>query len=360
MSSSTGRRCVLGLSLVKGISPILGQVLARGEDPREIFGMTAPRLAERLGLEASAAAVAARERDAIDLDAEEERLREVGAWITYLGDIDYPQALAATPHPPSILYVKGTIPEGPAVALVGSRKASPYGTSAAHKLARELAEARVTVVSGYALGIDYAAHRAAVDAGGKTIAVLGCGIDICYPARHAAFAPQVVRSGCFISELAIGTPPLPQHFPMRNRIISGLSVATVVVEAAVNSGSLYTADFALAQGREVLAVPGSIYSPLCEGTNALLADGAGPVRSAEDIFDAVGLEAPERAEARRERLSEQEAQLLRILGAEALGIDELVGRSSLAAAEVSTTLVLLEMKAAVRRGLDQRYVATGG
>jgi len=163
-----------------------------------------------------------------------------------------------------------------------------------------------------------------------------------------------------MSELPLGTPPLKQHFPARNRIISGLSLATVVVEAGRNSGALYTADFALTQGREVLAVPGSIYAPLCEGTNALLADGAGPARSAEDVLDAIGVEAPQRAQAKLERLSGLEAELIGFLQTEALGIDDLVGRSARSAAEISTTLTLLELKALVRRGYDQRYVATGG
>ncbi len=358
MSAGRRRRCVLALSLARSLAPVLGRLLRSGTDPEELLGLSAHVLAERLDVSQAAAEKVVRELKTVDAAREEARLRSAGVWITSLADEDYPAALASAPSPPALLYVKGEIPREPAVAVVGSRRATAYGLAAAEKLGRELAEAEVTVVSGYALGIDFAAHKAAVDAGGSTIAVLGCGLDVSYPRQHGYFADSILESGCFVSELPLGTPPLKQHFPARNRIISGLGMATVVVEAGRNSGSLYTADFALAQGREVLAVPGSIYAPLCAGTNALLADGAGPARGAEDILDAIGVEAPERAKAKLERLSKVEAEILGFLGAEALGIDELTGRSAREAAEVSTALTLLEMKALVRRGLDQRYVAT--
>lgn len=350
------RRCVLGLSLMKALHGNLTRLLLARRDPASLYRALVPELSSEWGLSETLARRIVAERSAVDLDRESQRLEDSGARIVCVLDPDYPAALASTPSPPAVLYVKGKMPEGPAVAVVGSRKASAYGLATAEKIARELAEAHVTVVSGFALGIDHAAHKAALDAGGTTIAVMGNGVDICYPRRHAALVPRLMEAGCFVSEFSLGTPPLAQNFPARNRIISGLSLATVIVEAAANSGSLYTADFALAQGREVLAVPGSIYSPTCEGTNALLADGAGPARCAGDVFDTIGLEAPERTAARRERLSEREAGLVKLLGAEALTVEELVARSSKAAEEISTALTLLEIKGIVRRGFDQRFV----
>lgn len=351
---------MLGLTLLPSLSRSLTQLVATRPDPEAVFRASARELHLRWGLPEGVARKAVAERAALDLDRELDKLRKCGAQTISILDEQYPKTLARIPRPPPLLYVKGNVmPDGPCVAVVGSRKASAYGLAAAEQLAGELAAASVTVVSGFALGIDHAAHRAVLDAGGTTIAVLGCGIDICYPRRHAAFVPSILRSGCFISELPVGTPPLSYHFPMRNRIISGLSLATVVVEAAVNSGALYTADFALAQGREVLAVPGSIHAATSAGTNALLADGAAPARCAEDIFDAVGLETPERALTRRERLSEGEAALVGLLLGRPSGVDELAAMSSRPAEEVSAILTILEVRGIVRRGMDQQYVAVG-
>ncbi len=216
----------------------------------------------------------------------------------------------------------------------------------------------MTVVSGFALGIDIASHRAVLEKGGKTIAVLGSGVDVWYPRRHACIGKDLVRQGCFVSDFPLGTPPLAHHFPVRNRIISGLSLATVVVEADLNSGSLYTADYALAQGREVLAVPGSIFSEKSRGTNALLADGAWAVRDAEDIFDAIGLEPPERAASRKERLSKGEAAVIAAFEGQPLAVEEVVRRAKRPAEEVAAVLTLLEIKGLARRGIDQRYLVT--
>lgn len=351
------KRCyVLGLSLVPSLSAVLGGFLAAGADPEELYRASRLTLSSRWGMNAALAERIVAERATVRLEREKEKVLAARAWITSVIDDDYPAALRSTPRPPALLYVRGALPDGPAVAVVGSRKATTYGLSAAQKLARELAEAGVTVVSGLALGIDCAAHKAALEAGGATLAVLGCGIDSCYPRRNAFLVPKILESGAIVSELPVGAPPLPHHFPMRNRIISGLSSATVIVEAAANSGSLYTADFALAQGRDVLAVPGSIYSPTSAGTNALLADGAGPARCAEDIFDAIGLEPPERSAARRQEMTEAERNLVQTLAGEPLSAGEITGRCGLPPAQISTLLTLLEIKGVVRRGLDQRFV----
>ena len=218
--------------------------------------------------------------------------------VCRLGRRELPPLLAAIHDPPPQLYVR----EGPAaellalpaVAVVGARACSPYGAQVARTLARELAAAGVCVVSGMARGIDAEAHRGALEAGGPTVAVLGCGIDRDYPAAHAELARRIGAVGLVVSEYEPGVEPAPWRFPARNRIISGLCAATVVVEARERSGALITADFALEEGREVFAVPGEITSSLSKGTNALLRSGATPLTGAADVLEHFGLE-PESA-----------------------------------------------------------------
>lgn len=205
-------------------------------------------------------------------------------------DAEYPSALLDHPLPPPVLYLRGTIPPGPSVAMVGSRKMNDYGRRAAELFAGRLAESGVTVVSGFARGIDTVAHRAAVQAkGGHTVAVLGCGLDIDYPRGNAQLAIEVAERGAMVSEFAFGVPPRRWHFPIRNRVIAGLADCTLVVQAAPRSGSLITAHLALELGRDVYAVPGSIFDELGQGTNDLIADGAIPARTPNDILEGLPL-----------------------------------------------------------------------
>jgi DNA processing protein len=205
------------------------------------------------------------------------------------GDVCYPPALAAIHDPPATLWIRGqaSVLCTPSVAIVGSRAASPYALEVARRLGADLARRDVTVVSGMARGVDSAAHLGALDGGGSTIAVFGCGADVIYPSEHAALSERICECGTIVSEFPPGTLPLPYHFPRRNRIISGLSLAVVVVEAAEGSGSLITADFALEQGRAVLAVPGNILGGRNYGAHALLRDGAKLVECADDILEEV-------------------------------------------------------------------------
>ena len=206
-------------------------------------------------------------------------------------DPSYPAALAAIADPPFVLWTRGrgiAALERPAVALVGSRAASPHGLAVAERLGADLAARGIVVVSGLARGVDSAAHRGALDGGGSTVAVLGSGADVIYPPEHAALAREIERTGVVMSELAPGTPPLPLFFPLRNRIISGLSRAVVVIEAGEKSGSLITARLALDQGREVLAVPGNVLSGRNRGAHGLLRDGAKIVEDADDILEELG------------------------------------------------------------------------
>lgn len=265
-------------------------------------------------------------------------------------DREFPALLAQLHDPPTELYVRGSRDwlAQPAVAVVGARSCSAYGASVARTLGRELATAGLVVVSGLARGIDGEAHRGALEGGGLTVAVLGCGIDRDYPRAHAGLAERIRASGAVVSEYPPGTEPAPWRFPARNRIIAGLSLATVVVEARERSGALITADFALELGREVFAVPGEITAALSAGTNDLLRQGAAPLLSAADVLGALGLEPPELPPL--PPVSPAAASVLRLLAdgpREADGIARLAGRSS---AEVAAALVELELAGLVEQG----------
>jgi DNA processing protein len=258
---------------------------------------------------------------------------------------ELPPLLAAIHDPPPELYVRESaepveLLAQPAVAIVGARACSPYGAQVARTLARELAAAGVCVVSGMARGIDAEAHRGALEAGGPTVAVLGCGIDRDYPAAHAELALRIGAMGLVVSEYGPGVEPAPWRFPARNRIISGLCVATVVVEARERSGALITADFALEEGRDVFAVPGEITSALSAGTNALLRSGAAPLLSSADVLGTLGIEA---ARAREPPGGEAAAAVLALLADGPASSDELVRRSGLAVEAVAAALVELEL-----------------
>ena len=226
-----------------------------------------------------------RPQEAPGLAEQLRRLRKGSVRILTLCDPDYPALLREIHDPPPILFHRGlALPDRPAVAVVGARRATRAGLEAARILSSQLAAAGVLVVSGFARGVDAVAHRAALDAGGHTIAVLGCGADVCYPPEQARLLEALLLSGTLLSEFPLGTPPAPFQFPIRNRVIAGLARITLVVEAAEKSGSLITARCATDYGRDVAAVPGSILSPQCAGSNALLKDGAILVRTAEDLL----------------------------------------------------------------------------
>jgi DNA processing protein len=275
----------------------------------------------------------------------------------------YPPCLAAIIDPPPALWVRGDAAalERPAVAIVGSRAGSPYALAVAEKLAGELAERGVAIVSGLARGVDSAAHRGALSANGVTVAVLGCGADIVYPAEHRALAREITASGAVLSELVPGTVPLPMFFPQRNRIISGVSRAVVIVEAGEKSGSLITARCALDQGRDVLAVPGNVLTGRNRGGHALIRDGAKIVETADDILEELGLpfaapagEAPICAEG--EPACAGDAVLMSLPPGEACDLDGLAARTGLPAARLLPRLLELELQGFVRRAGGGRFV----
>jgi DNA processing protein len=256
----------------------------------------------------------------------------------------YPPLLRSIPDPPTTLWLRGEasaeLLSRPAVAIVGARACSSYGRSVARSLGRELASAGLVVVSGMARGIDGEAHRGALDVGGVTVAVLGCGIDRDYPAAHRDLARRIVEKGLIVSEYEPGVEPAPWRFPARNRIIAGLCVATVVVEARERSGALITADFALEDGREVMVVPGEITSAVSAGSNALLRLGATPVTAAADVLEAYGIEPKVEPVAAPEGLG---GDLLRRLADGPASIDELARAADVAPGEVAAALIELEL-----------------
>jgi len=268
--------------------------------------------------------------------------------VIVLSRRDLPPLLSAIHDPPARLYLRGTgepdLLSRTAVAVVGARACSPYGSQVARMLGRELAAAGVVVVSGLARGIDGEAHRGALEARGLTVAVLGCGIDRDYPGAHASLARDIAERSLLVSEYEPGIEPAPWRFPARNRIIAGLCVATIVVEARERSGALITADFALEEGREVFAVPGEITSALSAGTNALLRLGATPLTSAADVLESLGMEPPR---AVPPTISEVAASLLERLPA---SVDELVRSSGLSVAEVAAAVAELEIAGLAAEG----------
>ncbi len=273
----------------------------------------------------------------------------------------YPARLRRIADPPPLLYARGEVrPEEAAVAIVGSRRGTATGRLVTERLAAGLAQYGVTVVSGLARGIDAVAHRAALEAGGRTIAVLGCGPDIVYPPEHGELFAAITRSGCVLSEFSPGTPPLAHHFPRRNRIIAGLALGVVVIEGDARSGALSTAASALNEGREVMATPGSVLNPLTRAPHALLRQGATLVESAEEVLAAVGLAVDPAAlgvglAAGPEEQPEGAAALVwQALGNEPAHIDEIVDGSALPAAEVAALLIELELRGLVR-GLPGKH-----
>ncbi|HSD54657.1 MAG TPA: DNA-processing protein DprA [Burkholderiales bacterium] len=310
-----------------------------------------------LGLPPGAIA-ALRQPDPAALAADERWLAAANRTLVGYGTPAYPPLLAAIEDAPLVLFVEGDADALglPQLAMVGARNPTAIGRDTAAQFAEHLARAGLAITSGLALGIDAASHRGALAGGGRTIAVQGCGPDRVYPAEHTALAREIAAHGALVSEFPTGVPPLPEHFPRRNRIISGLAVGTLVVEAALASGSLITARRAGEQGREVFAIPGSIHSPLSRGCHRLIRDGAKLVESADDIFTELGaLLGGLRPGKERSETSEQQAEsgrrldkeyeiLLDALGFEPAGIDALVSRTGLKTDAVASMLLILELE----------------
>jgi DNA processing protein len=361
LAADENLRCWLALRSIRGIGDVTARQLG------EAFGSGSAVLhadvatLERAGLRRDVAREIARFARWVEVDREVSRARALGADLLCLDDDRYPKALRFTADPPPVLYVSGRIDtvDTEAIAIVGSRAASPYGLAVGERLARELAGCGITIVSGLAIGIDGAAHRGALRAGGRTIAVLGCGIDQVYPFRHRKLAAEIASRGALVSELPIGTPPLGPNFPRRNRIVSGLALGVVVVEASERSGSLITARLAAEQGREVFAVPGEAGLERTRGTHRLIRRGARLVESAADVIeDALPWRTratPMDSSSPGPAVSADGAKMLSAFKNVAEHVDRLIERSGFEAALALQTLLELELAGEVVRHPGMMY-----
>ncbi len=350
----------LGFNLVRGIGPmrlrmlldLFGDIRSAWEASEQILRETK---LDRRSLENFL-----KVRHEVNLDEVLRHVERVSAQVLTWDSLDYPGLLRQIADAPPVLFVRGTLTPADewSVALVGTRKATVYGREVAHRLATDLVQNRVTLVSGLARGIDCIAHQAALEAGGRTLAILGSGVDYIYPAEHRKLAEAIVENGALISDYPLGTRPEAANFPARNRIISGLSLGVVVVEADVKSGALITADFALDHGREVFAVPGSILSPASAGCNRLLRDGASIVTEVGDILETLHLDQVSEKQLAREVLlsNPTEAAILERLTAEPRHLDELSREIALPVEAISSTLVMMELKGIARQVAPLQYV----
>ena len=289
-----------------------------------------------------------------------ERLESVRMTLITIGEDDYPAALREIHDPPLAVFLRGRLaPEKPSIAIVGMRKATAYGLEAARWLARGLAAAGLSVVSGAAYGIDAAAHNGALEASGHTCAVLGAGVDVVYPRSHAKLFARIEESGALLSEYFPGTEPRPYQFPARNRIIAGFSRAVIVVEAGERSGALITAELALAEGRDVLAVPGQVFSPASRGTHKLLRAGAAIVTSPDEVLEELGLDvfsgAPAGATDSTEGLRPDEVSILAALDSGPTDVESIAGAAGLHVARAVSLLGEMELARLVTRAAGNRY-----
>jgi DNA processing protein len=303
-------------------------------------------------------------RKKLNLTAEVNKVKRVGASLLTLLDEGYPALLKTLPDAPPLLYVLGTLypQDGRALAIVGTRKATKYGRDAAHDLSKQLAGQGVTIISGLAHGIDTVAHQGSIEGGGRTIAVLGSGIDIIYPRENRDLARKIIEYGALVSEFPIGMQPDKRNFPRRNRVISGMALGVLVVEAPLGSGALITAETAGYQGRDVFAIPASIYNPMGSGTNRLIQDGAKLIMNANDILTELNIAHTNiQARATTEHISPAnatEAALLQHLNAEPLHVDDLVRLSQLSISVVMSTLTILELKGLAQMVGHMQYCLT--
>lgn len=343
----------IAFNKVRGIGPARLRALLDTFGSAEAAWLAPEAAVGEVGLDRRSLGNLLEARRRLDPEAELARVQRAGVDVVTWVDPRYPARLLTINDPPPVLYLRGELrPEDDwAVALVGTRRASAYGREAARVLAEDLARAGATIVSGLAVGIDSQAHRAALEAGGRTLAVLGSGVDVIYPWENSRLAGEIAQHGAVISEYALGTQPEASNFPPRNRIISGLSRGIIVVEAGEQSGALITADFAADQGRDVFAVPGSIFARNSQGTNKLIRDGATPVLSANDVLEALNLTAvPQQIEAHMLFPTDAtEARLLEQLAEEPMHVDEVSRSTGLPIAAVTSTLALMELKGLVRQ-----------
>ena len=368
---SSGIQLWLQLIRVEGIGPTLfGRVLNYFGGVERILGASVSELTKVEGIGHKTAEMIARSRNAFDAEKELALADKLGVWVIHLQDDRYPPALKAIYDPPPVLYVKGTLERSDslAMAIVGSRRCTHYGTEQANRFSHLLASAGFTIVSGLARGIDTAAHRGALATGGRTIAVQGCGLSNVFPPENKTLFDQITENGAVISELPLTYEPLAENFPGRNRIIAGLSMGVLVVEATYRSGALISAQAALENNREVMAIPGRIDSPASAGCHKLLKQGARLVDSIEEIMDALGHvgeglkdhanSAATDAETNVQRtlfdvselnLSNEESGILKYLNSEPVHVEELIQLTQHPPGKIHAAVISLQLKGLVRQ-----------
>ena len=337
------------------------ELLAALGSPDAILGADDAQLTRVAGITSAHVNKLRTAQRTVDIARLQAKCAELEVQVVTIADESYPALLKEIQSPPPVLFVQGgfTRADGLAVAIVGTRKCTPYGRTVANELAANLAQRGFTIVSGLALGIDTEAHRAALGAGGRSLAVLACGPDITYPRGQRQLRADLAKSGAVVTEYAFGTPPARERFPARNRLISGLSLGTVVVEAPAKSGALITARLAGEQGRDVFAVPGDINSPLSRGCHALIKDGAHLVEVPEDVVDGLGImlrAVPTRPDRQQVELHGDEQTVYDALSHEACHLDEIASRCGLGPAQVTAALMLLEVKGLARRFAGSTFV----
>lgn len=353
-------RYYLGFNLINGIGPARLDRLIEycGSLEAAWFATAGELFAAGLDSRSSTALITMRRQ--IDLDAEMERAERAGVQLITRDHAEYPPALRHIPGPPPLLYVRGQLSPNDAwaVAVVGTRSPTTYGKEITRRVVSELAASGVTIISGLAIGIDSIAHTTALEANGRTIAVLPCGADLVYPERHTALASRICNAGAIVSELPLGTKPLPQLFPVRNRLISGLSRGVLVTEAREKSGALITVDFALEQGRDVFAIPGEIFSRASDGPHKLIKNGACLVTSSQDILDSLDMSSAVIQQEVRAALPEDpvERAVLEQLSYQPQYIDDLCRLLNAPIDQVSATLAMLELKGLARQSSIMHYV----
>lgn len=351
----------VGFNLVRGIGPVrLEKLLQHFGDIRSAWEANSYQLSAA-GLSENLSRQLIQIRGSTCLDELMETILEAGIKVYYWDHPHYPERLRHITQSPFVIYLKGDLTENDiwGVAIVGTRRFSDYGRQVTGELARMLAGYGITVISGLARGIDGIAHQSSLEADGRTIAVLGSGIDQIYPPEHKKLAERIVNQGALISDYPIGTPPDGSNFPPRNRIISGLSKIIIVIEAGQKSGALITAGYAAEQGKEVFAVPGKITSAVSKGTNLLIKQGAHPLLSAQDVLDLLNMSliTEQRAVKRVLPGDPREALLFQAVGDEPQHVDEISTLVNMPIEEVTSTLALMELKGMVRKTFGMKYVA---
>jgi len=351
----------VGLNRIRGIGSVKTRKLLDHFGDLSIAWNASEKTLLEAGLNPKTARSFIQTRETFDLEKEFDQILDKGIQIITILDDHYPQKLKSIEQPPPVIYLKGTFEENDnfAVAIVGTRHLTGYGRQVTQELSSFLARNGITVISGLARGIDSIAHDAALNAGGRTIAVLGCGVDIVYPPEHRALSQRIQEHGAIISDYYPGTQPEGINFPPRNRIISGLSTASVIIEAGEKSGALITAEFAANQGREVFAVPGPIYAPRSKGTNRLIRDGALPLTDFNELLAALDLTQVEEYRYAKKVIQKDEIEelLSGVIKEEPLHIDEIKNATGLSMEKVSAALVMMELKGIVRKVGNLTYIS---